>query len=77
MKKLILYKNNRIDRKYKEDLIFVISNYIKSDWHIKQISQPFERKFLAFLTDYYNDSTFDPFGEKDWQSIYNIYKELR
>ena len=75
MKKLTLYKNNRIDQKYTENLVFIISNYITSDW--QKLDLPFERKFLAFLTEYYNDSTFDPFGDKEWDYIYSTYKELR
>ena len=75
MKKLTLYKNKRIDQKYTEDLKIVVSNYINSEW--KEVHLPFERKFLAYLTEYYHHSTFDPFGEKEWQYIYKIYKELR
>ena len=75
MKKLTLYKNNRIDRKYTEDFKHIITNYINSDW--QKLDLPFERKFLSYLTEYYNDSTFDTLEEKQWQYIYSTYKELR
>ncbi len=65
MKKLTLYKNNRIDRKYTEDFKDIITNYINSDW--QKLDLPFERKFLSYLTECYNDSTFEPFEEKQWQ----------
>jgi len=74
MNTITFYKNNRIDQEYKVDLDKVIQLYensedSKKDW-------PFERKFLLFLSNEFQNISFDPFTDKEWGSIYSKHKEL-
>lgn len=77
MKTITFYKNNRIDQEYKVDLSKVIQLYEKSK--CSKYELPFERKFLIFLSNdnKFQNSSFDPFTNKEWDSIYNLYKKLR
>ena len=73
MNTITFYKNNRIDQEYKVDLSKVIQLYLNSE--DSKMYWPFRRKFLTFLSNEFQ-STFDPFTNKEWDSIYSKYKEL-
>jgi hypothetical protein len=73
MNTITFYKDNRIDQEYKVDLTKVIQLYLNSE--DSKIEWPFERKFLLFLSNEFK-STFDPFTNKEWDSIYHKHKEL-
>ena len=74
MKRLRLYKNNRIDKEYTVDFKHIITDYINSDY--QKADLPFERKFLHYLSEKYSDSSYEPFDQKQWEYIYSIYRKL-
>lgn len=76
MNTITFYKNNRIDQEYKVELSKVIQLYQNSK--CSKYEQPFERKFLLFLSNdnQFQNSSFEPFTDKEWGLIYSKYKEV-
>jgi hypothetical protein len=75
MKKLILYKNNRIDGKYEVELKDLINIFLESE-HAKD-DYPFERRFLNFMWHKFPNCSFDPLTSEDWNCIYYEYKNQK
>ncbi len=74
MNTITFYKDNRIDQEYKVDLTKVIQLYLNSE--DSKIEWPFRRTFLLFLSNEFQNSSFDRFTNLEWESIYSKYIEL-
>ena len=69
---ITFWKNNKIDQEFQMDLNTIIIDFIKSEYQSEKYSYwPFERQFLAFITNY---GTFLPFTDKHWIKIWDTYK---
>ena len=69
------YKNNKISEEYKIELNKLIGEFMKSNYNNYDL--PFERNFLAYISETYPNDSFAPINAKLWDKIFQLYRDYK